>query len=101
MTNIRKDYSLLYYFLLWFVVLAFSVAFIVVHGIEYVSWPKLNPLTDIVYYNGPGFRSGNHGKGLNAAQEIPWWTKKITWMSTGARQKGHLEEIELGKKRVD
>ncbi|OCH96696.1 hypothetical protein OBBRIDRAFT_830093 [Obba rivulosa] len=59
-----SDYSLFYYFLLWFTILALSLVFIFAHGIEYVNWPRLLPLTDIIYYEGPGFRSGHRGKGM-------------------------------------
>lgn len=78
------------------------MAFIYVHGIEYVSWPKLVPLTDTIYYTGPGYRSGHHGKGLNA-RVTPEWSTKTKLLSTIARRnKGGFEEIELGtKKRVD
>ncbi|EKM83477.1 hypothetical protein AGABI1DRAFT_110130 [Agaricus bisporus var. burnettii JB137-S8] len=59
-----SDYSLFYYFLLWFILLAIAVTFILVHGIDYVAWPKLNPPTDVIHYQGPGFRSAHHGKGI-------------------------------------
>ena len=42
-----------------------SVVFIFIHGIEYVNWPKLLPLSDIVHYDGPGFRKYWHGMGLD------------------------------------
>lgn len=61
---IMIDYSLFYYFLLWFILLAIAVTFILVHGIDYVAWPKLNPPTDVIHYQGPGFRSAHHGKGI-------------------------------------
>ena len=41
-----------------------SLAFIFVHGIDYVNWPRLQPLTDIIYYDGPGYRAHRHGMGL-------------------------------------
>lgn len=86
------DYSLLYYFLLWFALVALSLTFIVVHGIEYVNWPRLLPLHDIVHYDGPGFRSGNKGKGFGVAALDP----RIDMPQRGA---GKLEEIEMGTVR--
>lgn len=62
--NFSQDYSLFYYFMLWITLLTVSVGFVIVHGIDYVSWPRLLPLTDIIFYTGPGFRSGHHGKGV-------------------------------------
>ncbi|KAG1885664.1 SacI homology domain-containing protein [Suillus subluteus] len=59
-----SDYSLLYYFMLWFVIASLAVIFMMVHGIEYVSWPRLIPPTDIIHYKGPGFRSAHNGKGF-------------------------------------
>lgn len=59
-----SDYSLLYYFMLWFVIASLAVVFMMVHGIEYVSWPRLIPPTDTIYYKGPGFRSAHNGKGF-------------------------------------
>ncbi|KDR84844.1 hypothetical protein GALMADRAFT_107223 [Galerina marginata CBS 339.88] len=97
-----SDYSLFYYFLLWFTLFSVAMVFIMVHGIDYVAWPRLNPPTDIIYYNGPGYRSGHHGKGLNGKDEPAW--KKTKWVSTSAkRAKANIEEVELGtmKKRVD
>ena len=75
--------------------LSLCLAFILVHGVDYVSWPRLVPLTNIIYYNGPGYRSGHHGKGF-AGNIGP-----AKWQTRG-RVKS--EEIELGvgmKKRVD
>ncbi|KAI0932523.1 hypothetical protein AcV5_004276 [Taiwanofungus camphoratus] len=103
-----SDYSLFYYFLLWFTLLALALIFVFAHGIEYVSWPRLNPLTDIIYYTGPGFRSGNRGKGFG----IP--ALDVGKLKAGAgvkarrlaenhrRAKSKMEEIEMGtKERVD
>jgi hypothetical protein len=72
------DYSLLYYFLLWFILLAITITFILVHGIDYVAWPKLNPPTEAIHYQGPGFRSGHHGKGIrgrSAGEEL----RRLSW----------------------
>lgn len=78
----------------------------IIHGIDYVSWPRLTPVTDIIYYDGPGFRSAHHGKGFGGKNQAePSW-KKAKWLSAGVRKpaiKVGVEEVELGtvKKRVD
>ena len=98
------DYSLFYYFMLWFALAAIALVFIFIHGIEYVSWPRLQPLTDVIYYEGPGFRSAHHGKGLglpldkvkNAA------VAQVDAIEQHRRAKSKkLDEIEMGTKRVD
>ncbi|KAI9572765.1 SacI homology domain-containing protein [Boletus coccyginus] len=104
-----SDYSLFYYFMLWLAVATSAIAFIMVYGIEYVSWPRLIPPTDIVYYEGPGYRSAHHGKGLKgsfpqkfglsgkvfSANAVPTARKRALTVSK-------MEEIEMGnKQRVD
>ncbi|KAI0786098.1 SacI homology domain-containing protein [Abortiporus biennis] len=95
-----SDYSLFYYFLLWFSLVAVSLLFIFIHGIEYVNWPRLLPLTDIIYYEGPGFRSGHNGKGFSH----PALDLKVgsNLSRTRRRAGSKLDEIEMGSKlRVD
>ncbi|KZT06321.1 uncharacterized protein LAESUDRAFT_700727 [Laetiporus sulphureus 93-53] len=101
-----SDYSLTYYFFLWFSLMSFSLVFIFAHGVEYVNWPRLIPLTHIVYYSGPGYRSANRGKGFN----VPVLDQLKASADAGARKlvEGHqrakskIEEIEMGaKERVD
>jgi len=78
------------------------MVFILIHGIDYVAWPRLNPPTDIIYYTGPGYRSGHHGKGLNGQAELSW--KHSKGLGGGRRRaKSNVEEVELGtiRKRVD
>ncbi|KAF9056681.1 inositol/phosphatidylinositol phosphatase [Panaeolus papilionaceus] len=98
-----SDYSLFYYFMLWFALFSIAMTFMFINGVDYVAWPKLNPMTDIIYYNGPGYRSAHHGKGLNPKAEPG--ASKQRWLRRGAgRVKvGSIEEVELGtmKKRVD
>ncbi|KAK1232062.1 Phosphoinositide phosphatase sac1, partial [Marasmius sp. AFHP31] len=93
-----SDYSLLYYFILWFTLLALSVAFIFIHGILYVSWPRLIPLTDTIYYDGPGFRSARHGMGLSGEMSIGG--KSAKYLNSGRRRAHSKAGIEEGK-RVD
>ncbi|KAI6136821.1 SacI homology domain-containing protein [Pisolithus sp. B1] len=104
-----SDYSLLYYFTLWFVIAALSIIFIMLHGIDYVSWPRLIPPTDIIHYKGPGFRSAHHGKGLMGpwGQKFTISRKAVTANGVvhGGRKRAptnYMEEIEKGtKSRVD
>ncbi|KAH8120657.1 SacI homology domain-containing protein [Phellopilus nigrolimitatus] len=104
-----SDYSLTYWFLLWMSLLALALAFIFAHGVSYVSWPRLNPLTDVIEYNGPGFKGKRKGRGLglsflalaNGAKNTGIMRKGSTG---GTKQKWNApQEIELGtlKKRVD
>ncbi|KII93715.1 hypothetical protein PLICRDRAFT_88051 [Plicaturopsis crispa FD-325 SS-3] len=104
-----SDYSLFYYFMLWFSLLVVSLVFIFIHGIEYVNWPRLLPPTDAIYYTGPGFRSGHKGKGLGkSGHDVGGKISSrvgtgAKWLANGRKRAGsHIEEIELGvKKRVD
>ncbi|KIM67102.1 hypothetical protein SCLCIDRAFT_1210582 [Scleroderma citrinum Foug A] len=100
-----SDYSLFYYFVFWLVVSVLSICFIVLHGIEYVSWPRLIPPTDIIYYKGPGFRSGHHGKGFTRPIGRKFSISGKTLPGMGGRQRAltnRIEEVEMGtKKRVD
>lgn len=99
------DYSLSYYFFLWFTVLALALVFIFAHGVEYVNWPRLVPLTGSIYYNGPGFRSANKGKGFGipaldvAMLKAGAGAKARLLSDTHRRAKSkHIEEIEMGTK---
>ncbi|KAF8317564.1 hypothetical protein DL93DRAFT_2165436 [Clavulina sp. PMI_390] len=104
-----STYSLFYYVLFWFTLVALSAVYILGHGLEYVAWPRLNRPTEFLFYEGPGFRSGNHGKGF----KIPFNLDRRL-VKGGIRIGGSLttpisshrhsktEEIEMGlKKRTD
>ena len=102
------DYSLSYYFMFWFIIFLLSLVFIFAHGVEYVNWPRLLPLTDIIYYEGPGFRSGHSGKGFGIpaldfgrlSANAGRTARQLT--ASHQRAKSKLEEIEMGTKaRVD
>jgi hypothetical protein len=104
----HPDYSLFYYFLIWISLFTISLAFITVHGIDYVAWPRLNPPTDIIYYSGPGFRSGHHGKGLGSVSETKLGLGRTAkWLNSGRRRRQSRVGMEEGdiplsaKKRVD
>jgi hypothetical protein len=97
-------YSLVYYFAIWFILLTVSVTFILVNGIDYVSWPRLIPPMDIIYYNGPGYRSGHNGMGARKPEAGQLTAGKGTpvWLGGGHRRvQSRIDEIELGSKRVD
>ncbi|KAL0576576.1 Phosphoinositide phosphatase sac1 [Marasmius crinis-equi] len=94
-----SDYSLFYYFILWFTLLAIAVGFIIAHGILYVSWPRLVPLTDIVHYTGPGYRSARHGMGLSGEMSVTSG-KSAKYFNSGRRRAHSKAGIEEGK-RVD
>ncbi|KAI0322321.1 SacI homology domain-containing protein [Amylostereum chailletii] len=95
-----SDYSLFFYFCLWFSVFGSSLAFIFVYGIDYVAWPRLLPPTDTINYNGAGFRSGQKGKGLGVDIGKLKEGANAQWMAHGARRPDkQMEEIELGTKR--
>ena len=106
LTITSPDYSLFYYFLLWFTLLALSLVFIFAHGIEYVNWPRLVPLTHIINYDGPGFRGGQRGKGFGIPALDLHGLTSTTPVYRGKlpghrRLKSRMEEIEMGTKRAD
>ncbi|KAL5535134.1 SAC1 [Sanghuangporus sanghuang] len=93
-----SDYSLSYWFALWTSLLVLALGFVLAHGVAYVSWPRLNPLTDLIEYNGPGYNGKRHGRGLGILA------------APGLRQANVMKkrvptkEIEMGvfeKKRID
>ncbi|KAJ3555857.1 hypothetical protein NP233_g12105 [Leucocoprinus birnbaumii] len=91
-----SDYSLFYYFLLWIWLLGVSVLFMMVHGIEYVSWPRLIPLTETIYYDGPGFRSGKHGMGVNGGKgEVSETKQRGKWAVNGRVEEFSLDDRVL------
>ena len=90
----------MYYFALWLSLVVVSTIFIFVHGIDYVAWPRLLPLTDTIHYNGPGFRSGRHGTGFGLDFGKLKSGANAQWMTRGfLRSDKQMEEIELGAKR--
>ncbi len=94
------DYSLIYYFALWFTLVVVSTVFIFIHGLDYVAWPRLLPLTEVIHYNGPGFRSGRHGMGFGLDFGKLKSGANAQWVTRGTRRSDmQMEEIELGAKR--
>jgi hypothetical protein len=94
------DYSLIYYFALWFTLVVLSTIFMFIHGLDYVAWPRLLPLTETIHYSGPGFRSGHHGTGFGADFSKLKSSANAQWVTKGIRRSDmQMEEIELGSKR--
>jgi phosphatidylinositol 4-phosphatase len=98
--------------LFWLTVFGLSMSYIFNHGIEYVAWPLLNPPTDTIYYDGPGARTPEHGRGKSFMRfmrvPLPWWVKQKlhrAGFGGGSSRRvpvpvlGKLDEIEMGKKR--
>lgn len=84
-----SDWSLFYYFAVWFSIAFLSFSFILLHGVSYVAWPRLIPATEAVYYNGPGFRSAHNGIGFGKLKEDFLAKQKVLMANGGAtRRKG-------------
>jgi len=95
-----SDYSLIYYFALWFTLVVLSTIFMFIHGLDYVAWPRLLPLTETIHYSGPGFRSGYHGTGFGVDFSKLKSSANAQWVTKGVRRSDmQMEEIELGSKR--
>ena len=43
-----------------------AISYILIFGVNYVSWPRLIPLTDAIDYDGPGARSSKRGRGVGS-----------------------------------
>ncbi len=90
--------SLTYPFLFFGTLFAFSFLYILDRGVEYVNWPKLIPPTDVIQYDGPGFRTGPQGRGKGLSKlPIPLSLRRL-WIN-GRRKTSiphKLEEIEMG-----
>jgi phosphatidylinositol 4-phosphatase len=97
--------------LFWTILLFLSLAFIVIHGIDFVSWPKLIPLDGVIYYTGPGYRSAHNGKGIGGGEKLKvGLSQSVKWLNSGKRRAGSRVRMEEGdipmavmgnKKRVD
>ncbi|KDQ16810.1 hypothetical protein BOTBODRAFT_53873 [Botryobasidium botryosum FD-172 SS1] len=98
-----SDYSLFWYNILWLVVLSLSLIYIFAHGIKYVSWPRLNPPVATIFYEGPGFRGSQSGRGL----KLPFGLEKVLekQLARAGQQMQRpllnqkIEEIEMGTKK--
>ncbi|KZV70310.1 hypothetical protein PENSPDRAFT_651589 [Peniophora sp. CONT] len=101
-----SDYSLIYYFAWWILVFIASLTFIFTYGVDYVSWPRLLPPTDVIHYAGPGHRSARNGMGLGIPIDIAALKEGAAakWMARGPamrRRDKWMEELELGKAHRD
>lgn len=45
-------------------VLLGAMYYITAHGVDYVAWPRLQPLSDTINYAGKGYSSGRRGRGF-------------------------------------
>ncbi|KAF5384682.1 hypothetical protein D9757_006227 [Collybiopsis confluens] len=97
-----SDYSLVYYFFLWIMLLLATAIFMVTYGIDYVSWPKLIPLDSVIHYDGPGYRSAKHGMGLKGVNVRLGLDSGAKWLNKSKR-KLDVESMPLAdrSKRVD
>lgn len=100
-------YPLMYFILFWTILLILSGAYILSHGVQYVSWPRLNPPFDALFYEGPGQKTGKHGRGSSLSRlPLPVWVKRNMVVGTMRKMPvlHKLDEIEMGtttKQRVD
>ncbi|KEP48814.1 putative recessive suppressor of secretory defect protein [Rhizoctonia solani 123E] len=96
-----SEYSLVYYHAIWFLFLLVSIAFIQAHGTAYVAWPRLNAsaVRDVLEYDGPGYRSTQHGRGVDTKRG----GVKMGHVGSEQGSVGRMEEVEMGerKKRVE
>lgn len=60
------------------VVLTLAVLYTVSHGVDYVSWPKLNrDYESFLAYDGAGYESGRHGRaGRKPRSQSGEWKRK-------------------------
>jgi len=98
-------YPVVYFLAFWCLLFALSAAYIFGHGIEYVSWPRLNPPIEVIHYDGPGYKSGARGRGAGFdSLPLPKWAKQNLVGSMRKVPMLHkLDEVEMGttKMRVD
>jgi hypothetical protein len=88
-----SDLSLQYYFLLWLSAVVLCSVFILVHGIFYVTWPRLAPLSDLIEYDGPGVFTTKRGRGivLNGHRKATHLRSRFT----------PFEKESITRKRID
>ncbi|KAG8740724.1 hypothetical protein FRC12_015900, partial [Ceratobasidium sp. 428] len=99
-----SEYSLVYYNALWMIFLVISVIFISIHGTAYVAWPRLNAsaVRDVLMYDGPGFRSTQHGRGMNGPVKGGKGAGSGVRMGHLGSEKGsigRMEEVEMGERK--
>jgi phosphatidylinositol 4-phosphatase len=62
------------------------------NGVNYVNWPRLIPLTDVIEYNGPGANMGKRGRGISP---LNIGNKPPKPSSNSYRQKDELDYVLL------
>jgi hypothetical protein len=68
------------------------------NGVDYVSWPRLIPLTDEIEYTGRGSTSTKRGRGLPFFQN----GKRQPFLHTGYYSIGKKDETDnSAKERLD
>ncbi|KAG8732455.1 hypothetical protein FRC11_013529, partial [Ceratobasidium sp. 423] len=96
-----SEYSLIYYHAIWFIFLVLSIVFIQAHGTAYVAWPRLNAsaVRDVLEYDGPGYRSKQHGRGVDKKSG----GVRMGHVGSDKGSVGRMEEVEMGerKKRIE
>ncbi|QRW08596.1 recessive suppressor of Secretory defect protein [Ceratobasidium sp. AG-Ba] len=97
-----SEYSLVYYNAIWFIFLVIATIFISIHGTAYVAWPRLNAsaVRDVLMYDGPGYRSTQHGRGMGGTKG----GKGGVRMGHAGSEKGsvgRMEEVEMGERKSD
>jgi phosphatidylinositol 4-phosphatase len=93
-----SDLPLFFYFIVWTCVLVVALIFIIINGVDYVNWPRLIPLTDIIEYNGPGTKTSRNGRGFPSLHNDK--QKRPVPKSTDSHR--HKDELDHGaKERLD
>lgn len=75
-------------------VLIATTYYITAHGVDYVAWPRLQPLSDTINYTGKGYSSGRRGRGFASSS-----TKAFKPLHKQVQKSGHSvdngREMEL------
>jgi len=97
-----SEYSLVYYNALWALILLIATLFIRTHGTAYVAWPRLNAsaVRDVLTYNGPGYRSKQHGRGtVGVAGKGKEGGVRMGHLGSEKGSVGRMEEVEMGERK--
>ncbi|KAG9123183.1 hypothetical protein FRC07_000133 [Ceratobasidium sp. 392] len=81
-----------------------SAIFISIHGTAYVAWPRLNApaVRDVLTYDGPGYRSVQHGRGMGGSLKSGKGGGGGVRMGHVGSEKGsvgRMEEVEMGERK--
>lgn len=75
--------------------------YLIAHGVDYVAWPRLSPLTDTINYSGKGYFSGKRGRGFAGSHASTMGGKHKQLAVATHNEKGERDIETAGKKRVD